>query len=167
MILLVGISRLVANTRRKGKFGDAIKSIPSDYRLLALKRLILCPVSLWWGCCPVGFLDFVISILLLLGLYYFSVLFFISALIWFYSFCVFNCQFLLRHTQLIVLTTNLKYVRLFLSFLLIPLNVYVYTILRIDFRWARYQIYFIFCLTHFLTIFYWLWRCCWNQFSMG
>ena len=136
--MFVGVSRLVANTCSKCKFGNTIKSIPCNYRLLGLEWLILrtSPVSLWGGSCSVGFLNFVISILFLLGLYYFSVLFFIGSLVWFYSFCVF--KFLLRHAQLIVLTADLKYVRLFLSFFLIPLNVYVYTILRIVFRWTRH-----------------------------
>ena len=160
--MFVRVSRLVANTRSECEFRDAIKSIPSNYRLLSFEWLILCasPVSLWGCGCPVGFLNFVISILFLLGLYYFSVLFFIGSLVWFYSFCVF--KFLLRHSQLIVLTTYLKNVRLFLSFFLVPLNVYVYSILRIVFWWTCNQIYFIFCLNQFLTIFYWLGRSCWN-----
>ena len=84
----------------------------------------------------------VVSVLFLLGLQYFSFLFFVRSLVGFYSFAIF--LILLGHPGLICLTPDLKYVRLLLSFFLVPLNVYVYAILRIVFLWAGQQVYFIF-----------------------
>ena len=99
LILLIRVSRLMADACSERELGDAVESIPSDCRLLVLESLILCAdsVSLWRGCCPVRFLDFVISIFFLLGLDHFSFLFFVGSLVWFHALCFFNWKILLRH----------------------------------------------------------------------